>query len=421
MDDVLKWEQLSQAEQLNCICDALAKDALDTGIREPHPPTPVMLPRERAAVFFSDGKATSDPADMLRTELGHREARKFLTHEMGWTPLQFDLVAWKYLNATLLSKPLAFRLWLAKQHSGFCATGLMMKRCNMSEDDRCPSCWRRKERAEHLCKCPSAARSSLLEESVIDLEHWMEKNNNTDSELQYWIPKYIRGRGLLKFSELGRMSSDVEAVAQDQDIIGWRNFMEGRVCLKIADIQQSHLSSSDSLLNTDMWMRTFISKLLHITHSQWILRNFMLHDTVAGYLRLKDRIELISKIAELSTTNPSDLPEESRFLLEIDTNRLAAGDLDGQDYWVHAMEAAIKAQQPSTADSRAQTVLRKGPTIGTNGKFLLLQEIRSKQSLRIGFNAHIRGRKATMHGLQAQESEAHRMATMASNRRWKPD
>ena len=421
MDDVLTWEQLSQAEQLNCMCDTLAKDALDKGIRDPQPSTINMLPRERAAVFFTEGKATSDPADMLRIELGHREARKFLTHEMGWTPIQFDLVAWKHLNATLLTKPLAFRLWLAKQHSGFCATGLMMKRCNMSEDDRCPSCWRRKERADHLCKCPSAARSSLLEESVLDLEQWMEKDNNTDAELRYWIPKYIRGRGHLKFSELGRMSSDVEEVARDQDVIGWRNFMEGRVCLKIADVQQAHLSSSDSLLNTDMWMRIFISKLLHISHSQWILRNFMLHDTAAGYLRLKDRIELISKIAELSTTNPSDLPEESRFLLEIDTNRLAAGDLDGQDYWVHAMEAAIKARQPVISDSRAQMALCTGPPMGTNGKFLLLQEIRKERSLHTGFNASLRGRTASTHGLQAQESEAHRMASMASNRRWKPD
>ena len=197
--------------------------------------------------------------------------------------------------------------------------------------------------------------------------------------------------------------------------------MEGRVCLKIADIQQVHLSSSDSLLNTDMWMRTFISKLLHISHSQWILRNFMLHDNAAGYLRLKDRIELISKIAELSTTNPSVLPEESLFLLEIDTNRLAAGDLEGQDYWVHAMEAAIKARQPSVSDSRARTALRTGPTIGTKGKFLLLQEIRSECALRTRFNAYIRGTKVATHGLQALESEAHRMATMASNRRWKPD
>ncbi len=64
----------------------------------------------------------------------------------------------------------------------------------------------------------------------------MEKDNNTDPELRYWIPKYIQGRGQLRFSELGRMSTDVEQVARDQDIIGWRNFMEGRVCTQIATL-----------------------------------------------------------------------------------------------------------------------------------------------------------------------------------------
>ena len=64
----------------------------------------------------------------------------------------------------------------------------------------------------------------------------MEKDNNTDPELRYWIPKYIQGRGQLRFSELGRMSTDVEQVARDQDIIGWRNFMEGRECTQIATL-----------------------------------------------------------------------------------------------------------------------------------------------------------------------------------------
>ena len=421
MDDVLTWDQLSLAEQLNCMCDALAKEALDRGICDKYSDTTNMLPRELAAVIFSDGKATSDPADLLRTELGTREARRFLTHEMSWTPQQFDLVAWKHLHNTLQSKPLAFRIWLAKQHSGFCATGMMMKRCNQSDDDRCPSCWKRRERAEHLCICPSAARSALLEESVRDLEQWMEKNDNTDPELRYWIPKYIRGRGRLKFSELGRMSTDVEAAARDQDIIGWRNFMEGRVCSQFAHTQHVHLSNSESLLNTDTWMRIFISKLLHMSHSQWILRNFMLHDTAAGYLRLKDRLELITKIAELSTTDPSTLPEESRFLLEIDTNRLAEGDLDGQDYWVHAMEAAISSRQQQAATTEAHRAVFTRPTLGKHGKFLLLEEIWRERAYRMNYGTSLQRQSTIRHGLQAQESEAHRMAKMASNRRWKPD
>ena len=66
----------------------------------------------------------------------------------------------------------------------------------------------------------------------------------------------------------------------------------------------------------------------------------MLHDAQSGYLRLKDRMDLINKIETLSNTPVHDVPEESRFLLDIDTNHLAEGDLDTQDYWVHAMEAA---------------------------------------------------------------------------------
>jgi len=69
----------------------------------------------------------------------------------------------------------------------------------------------------------------------------------------------------------------------------------------------------------------------------------MLHDAQSGYLRLKDRMDLINKIETLSNTPVQDVPEESRFLLDIDTNHLAEGNLDTQDYWVHAMEAATAA------------------------------------------------------------------------------
>lgn len=147
----------------------------------------------------------------------------------------------------------------------------------------------------------------------------------------------------------------------------------------------------------------------------------MMHDSTAGFLRLKDWLELITKIAELSSTNSGDLPDESRFLLEIDTNQLAKGDVEGQDYWVHAMEAAITAGRVMTPTSLTQPALRMSPALGQIGKFLLLQEIRKERSLRVGNNSYTRHRKLSPNGLQVQELEAHRMAALASNRRWKPD
>jgi hypothetical protein len=348
MDDLLSWDQLSLPEQLNCMCDSLAKDALQRGILEQYKDKTNWLPRELSAVYFEDGKVTSDPSDRLRELLGKQHARHFLLQEKNWSPQQFDNVAWEHLHDTLKTKPVAFRLWLSKKHSDFCATGVQMKRCNMSDDDRCPSCWRRKEWASHLCKCPSKARTSLLEESVRDLEHWLGMNDNTNNDICYWVPKYIRAQGRLQFGSLGTMSKHMHKLATSQDLIGWRNFLEGRVSAMFELIQADHLASSSSCLTPGSWMRTFISKLIHISHAQSILRNFMLHDSQSGYLQLKDRLDLINKIDTLSNTPADEIPEESRFLLNIDINGLADGDPYSQDYLVHAIEATTAARGRNT-------------------------------------------------------------------------
>ena len=131
--------------------------------------------------------------------------------------------------------------------------------------------------------------------------------------------------------------------------------------------------------------------------------------------------QLVFASQRLAGTHHNDLPDESRFLLEIDTNRLAKGDVEGQDYWVHAMEAAITAGRVMTPTSLTQPALRMSPALGQIGKFLLLQEIRKERSLRVGHNPYTPRRKFSQNGLQVQESDAHRMAALASNRRWKPD
>jgi hypothetical protein len=72
-------------------------------------------------------------------------------------------------------------------------------------------------------------------------------------------------------------------------------------------------------MNGDDWMRGFISRLIHILHSQWLLQNFTLHDQAVGLCSLKDKATLLIKIDELRQVDPSRVPEHSRFLLEINT------------------------------------------------------------------------------------------------------
>jgi len=57
----------------------------------------------------------------------------------------------------------------------------------------------------------------------------------------------------------------MKALAQSQDMIGYRNFMEGHILTHFYKIQNSHLAMSSSFLNGADWAKQFISKILHVT------------------------------------------------------------------------------------------------------------------------------------------------------------
>ena len=416
MDDKLSWEQLSLEQQLNCDCDALAKSSITRALESAQVKTlqhAGLLPKEAVALFVSQHKITSDPTNSLRYLLGKKEARRFLTSEQGWTEEQFDSVGWDWLHQALSSKPVMFRLWLSKQHSNFCATGLQMKRCKATDDDRCPSCWSRKERARHLCECPSDSRTQLFLDNVAELDGWLSLNDNTDSELAYWLVKYIQGRGRLKFAELGPLSQNLLEAAVSQDRIGWRNMMEGRISKEFYGIQCLHLSKSHSRINGNDWMNGLITRLIHISHSQWLFRNFTLHDSQCGYKRLKDKEEVQMQIIELSKTDPARIPDHSRFLLEIDTEILRTSDYETQVYWVAAMEAARRA--------RASAILRSTatrPALTTFGAFTVRESIRREIGEMFGNSGSSAGNGTQQQPLQTRNVDT---GLTESDRRRKPD
>ena len=181
----------------------------------------------------------------------------------------------------------------------------------------------------------------------------MHQLGNTEEEIAYWVPKYLLMRGHCQFADMGAMSPRMQEIAASQDLIGWRNFTEGRVSRLFYRTQHFHLATSTtSYLNGDDWMKQFISRILRITHSQWIYRNLTLHDQARGHLRLKQRLDVLEQIEELMDMDPRDIPEDSKFLLEFDFDRLRTSDLENQQYWVFAVQAARKAGKRAAALGR---------------------------------------------------------------------
>ncbi len=98
MDRHLSWSQLTLTQQLNCICDSLAKQAVTNAIVEGYNADHTqLLPREDVALIVWGDKITGDISGPLRFHASKAVARKYHTHQRKngkWTQEQFKEVDW---------------------------------------------------------------------------------------------------------------------------------------------------------------------------------------------------------------------------------------------------------------------------------------------------------------------------------------
>jgi hypothetical protein len=311
-----------------------------------------LLPKEDVALVIWGNKITSDISPHLRFHVSKEVARKYLaSHPKDkWSNERFDAVDWEHLDLALRNKADLYKVWRSKQHLVFCSPRVQVSRYSskLLPNKRCPNCGRR-DMAAHLMLCPNNKRTRLLVENVDELTTWMSQDNRRDPEILYWIPKYILMRGDKPLSMMGFMSPQFKALATSQDLIRWRDFMEGHVSTHFYAIQTFHLAMSSSYLNREDWTKQFISKILQITHSQWIFWNISLHGKMYGYLHNKKANEIMQQINVLLDLAPEEVPEDSRFLLEINFSELSSYHLETQKYWTLAVDAALKAKALESA------------------------------------------------------------------------
>ena len=116
-------------------------------------------------------------------------------------------------------------------------------------------------------------------------------------------------------------------------------------------------------------MKAFISQLLQISHSQWIFRNYTLHDRQRGYLRLRLRADILREVHRLLDTPPSEVPPESQYLLELDHSSIYTASYEDQAYWVLAVKAAHRAgRRTKGCRHRRNRHLHKRRTTPTQNK-----------------------------------------------------
>ena len=179
----------------------------------------------------------------------------------------FDTIAWDNTEAALEGTSKMFKMWYAKQGSGFCEVGYWTSNWEGNENSRCPSCKKLNKRVDHLNQCTNKARTAVFMDQINLIEEWME-STYTYPNLQTWLILYLKKRNKTRFQDLEGIPNSMRSIAEEKDRIGWEHFVEGRMTKGIRDMQTMYMCNSGSVYTEHHWMRDFIRKLMVLTHEQ---------------------------------------------------------------------------------------------------------------------------------------------------------
>lgn len=340
-DDTTDFHLLDRPAQLNCIVDLAAKREIWDA--DPlTPPRQRRFPCEPICCFIGQEKMTSDTGPSLRAWAHKRIARGVFERCKVLVSEQFDLVAWKHVNEALETVPRLFQLWACKQVMGIAATNGLRSRWTEGLSEKCPSCQQRTETSAHVLLCEEAGRVEILYKTIDLLDGWLEEAG-TDPDLRSCLVGYAQSRGGESMEYICRDVPRFRQLAAAQDKIGWRRFMEGFVAQKVVDAQRLFQTISGSRQTIRSWASGLVIKLLEITHGQWLYRNIVVHNAMAGTLATARKEELQLEIEAQQALGLQDLQEEDQYLLEINLEDLEHTSGERQEYWLLAIKAARKA------------------------------------------------------------------------------
>ncbi len=107
-------------------------------------------------------------------------------------------------------------------------------------------------------------------------------------------------------------------------------------------IQTTHTALS---VNAEKWTVELITKLLKVTHGQWLYRNVQVHDKVAGTLVTLRKEEIQMQIEERQALGTAGLLDEDCHLGECNLGDLKDTSGIKETYWLLAIKAAQEASR----------------------------------------------------------------------------
>ena len=313
-DDIVAWRDLSRWEQLNVLCDTGAKRLLVLSITEGRA-AEEFLPTEQWKCWAGGTRITGKLHHHVLVSATEKDMRDKLAKYGVLSQLGFNMVDWQIVDRSRASLSQKMRIWLMKQISGFCGSGVVMKRMGLWENNICRCCLRTPELSPwHVLECTHCDLIEARKKMLSSLQQWME-----DSLMDDWLAdvllRLLRDGGWPMEWD-GSLNPLQLRMLQALERIGTRGLLLGFLPKGLVEWQRNVFLLMGVQRSPELLMSRLATKLLSELHTLWLLRCDIVHEKDVNGLYIEDGRDLSQRISDEYAKGREGLAEEDFFLFD---------------------------------------------------------------------------------------------------------
>lgn len=356
----IKGRNLTRLEKMNVQMDNKAKEYWRYLVKDPKElmhPTCHDIYAEGWVLWCGDEKIVQPSRNQLYELMQDPITIDWWVRHERFSAVAADLIDWHENKKSLKSTPLGIRRWATKHASHNCGCGQTLVKWKKQDDDRCPRCGETED-TDHAIKCTARGAEELWRESIKTIETALEKLQ-TDPAIGRIILLHIqawRKDMVVRVDEGERRMCDAVA---EQNIIGWRNLMEGLWSKKWRRLQQRYYNKIESRKTGKKWMETISRTIRLAAFKQWDHRNTVKHWKERPRHKEAEQ-ELDREITAELMKGPQNLPTIDRKQFKYGCIQLLQKPVRFKQTWVVNVTTARQRElRKRTNDDNLETVSRK--------------------------------------------------------------
>jgi hypothetical protein len=363
-DDSQSFTMLDRWGKLNVECDGLAKGFWNTNALAKTWAPSITFGFEKWALWIDKKKLSKVDKKKLYAFTFESRTREYWHRKHSLTPELITSINWEACAAAMGSLPFGKKRWLLKHATGWCGVGRREQIRGNQDHAECPRCGET-ETSRHVVECKGtgadltfALAVTKLETELTVLETAPHLTKAIIRRIQQW--RKHGDRALPRFTDTDQWGT--QHAVREQDLIGWYQFLLGRVGRKWSDAQQRYIDSLYKKNTGRRWTISLIQKALEVAWDMWEQRNHIKHNTLhpraaAAVMDIKVQLQLLYRKGKAGFLS------QDKLLFSKSEEKLLKGEPTEMLQWItsvlNATRRAAQAKNDAEATMQDERALMK--------------------------------------------------------------